>query len=239
MPGILVIAAFTLGLVSSLHCVGMCGPLALALPVHHLPRAARFFSLFFYQVGRLMSYSLLGLLAGTAGRKIYLAGFQQSFSLVMGIVILVLIILYYGYKYALQPVFLQRFFTYLQRFMGRLLKSDKNIASFMLLGMANGLLPCGMVYVAMATALTTSSAVNSVLFMALFGAGTIPAMMALGYFGHLVSWKFRLRLRKLVPAFMVLVAIALVLRGLSLNIPYLSPQLPTSAGGATEVSCHQ
>ncbi|MBL7756690.1 MAG: sulfite exporter TauE/SafE family protein [Chitinophagaceae bacterium] len=232
------IAGLTLGLVSSLHCVGMCGPLALALPVHHLPRAGRFFALLFYQLGRVLTYSFLGLLVGEAGRKIYLAGFQQTFSLVMGGIVLLLLILYYGYKYAIQPALLSRFFNYLQKIMMRLLRSDKNIASFLLLGIANGFLPCGMVYVAIATALTTSSTTHSVLFMAFFGLGTIPAMLALSYFGQMISLRVRIRLRRLVPVFMGLVGLALVLRGLNLDIPYLSPELPT-ATGINAVHCHR
>lgn len=232
-----IIAGLSLGLVSSLHCVGMCGPLALALPVQQLPKALRVFSLVSYHTGRILTYSLLGILAGTAGRTIYMAGFQQSFSLVMGILVLLLLLLYYGYRYAVQPPFLNRFFQKLQVFMIRLLRSDKNAASFLLLGMANGLLPCGMVYVAMATAITFSSAMQSAGFMMLFGLGTFPAMTALGYFGHLISLKIRYRLRQVIPVFIGFVGIALLLRGLNLGIPFLSPELP--AVGKQIVICHK
>lgn len=219
------IGGVSLGLVSSLHCVGMCGPLALALPVQHLPKAARLFSLFCYNAGRILTYSLLGSIAGVAGRGIYLAGFQQRFSLTMGIIVLVLLVMYYGYRYAIQPRWMSGFFQLLQKWMLRILQSEKNAASFLLLGMANGLLPCGMVYVALATAITAVSVDESALFMVMFGIGTLPAMLALSYFGHLISLKIRYRLRQAIPVFIGVAGILLVIRGLNLNIPYMSPRL--------------
>lgn len=231
-----IIGGMTLGLVSSLHCVGMCGPLALSLPVQNLPRPLRIFSIAAYNMGRILTYATLGMIAGAAGRGVHLAGFQQSFSLIMGILVLTLLILYYGYHYAWQPAFMNKLYLWLQRQMTRLMRSDKTVPGFMLMGMANGLLPCGMVYVAIATALTAGSIDQSIVFMASFGAGTLPAMLALSYFGHLLSLTWRFRLRKAVPVFMALVGLALLLRGLNLGIPYLSPKLQEL--GKVVESCH-
>jgi sulfite exporter TauE/SafE len=102
--------------------------------------------------------------------------------------------------------------------------------------MANGLLPCGMVYVAIAGALTTASLLNSVVFMAMFGAGTIPAMMIIGYFGRMVSLPVRNMFRNAVPVFMTIMALVLILRGLNLGIPFISPVL--QGPPAEAVSCH-
>src|SRR6266496_1298665 len=137
-----IIAGFSLGAVSSLHCVGMCGPLALALPVHHLPKAQQLISLLLYQFGRIITYSVLGLIFGLAGRQIYLAGFQQWFSIIMGAVVLVLVILYWVYKNPLQPSILKKLFMAVQSFMMKSFQSKKTSSSFLLFGMANGLLPC-------------------------------------------------------------------------------------------------
>ncbi len=236
MTAAIVLSGFVLGAVGSLHCVGMCGPLALALPVHHLPKTARFFSLLFYQLGRVATYSFLGLIFGSVGRGLYLAGFQQALSIIMGIVVLTSLVMYYGYRYAFQPAFLSRLFQSIQRFAMRLLQSEKNIASFLLLGVANGFLPCGMVYIAVASALTAPSPVDGALFMAMFGLGTLPAMLALGYFGQMISIRVRLNLRKLVPVFIGIVGVLLILRGLNLGIPYISPALP--AVNESAAACH-
>src|SRR5262245_15083137 len=130
-----IIAGFSLGAVSSLHCVGMCGPLALALPVHHLSKAKQLLSLLLYQSGRIITYSLFGLIFGLAGRRIYLAGFQQWFSISMGAIVLLLVILYWIYKNPLQPSLLKRFFVTVQNYMIKAFHSKKSPAGFVLIGM--------------------------------------------------------------------------------------------------------
>jgi sulfite exporter TauE/SafE len=231
-----IIAGFSLGAVSSLHCVGMCGPLALALPVHHLSKTQQLISLFLYQFGRIITYAAFGLIFGLAGRRIYLAGFQQWFSIIMGVTVLVLVVLYWVYKNPLQPSFFKKIFSAVQSYMMKAFRSKKSSAGFLLLGMANGLLPCAMVYVAVAGALTTTQVSYSVVFMAMFGAGTLPAMMTIGYFGRMASLPVRNMFRKSIPLFMTLMAVILILRGLNLGIPFISPMLQGPTGDAAV--CH-
>src|SRR5687767_11922505 len=109
-----VIAGLSLGAVSSLHCVGMCGPLAMALPVHHLSKTQRFLSLLFYQFGRIITYASLGLIFGLLGRRIYLGGLQQWFSIIMGISVLVILVLYWIYKSPLHLSFLNKLYYVVQ-----------------------------------------------------------------------------------------------------------------------------
>lgn len=231
-----IIAGLSLGAVSSLHCVGMCGPLALALPVHHLSKPQQLLSLFLYQFGRIITYSAFGLLFGLAGRTIYVAGFQQWFSIVMGIVVLLLVILYWVFKNPLQPSAFKKLFGAVQSYMMNAFRSKKSSGGFLLLGIANGFLPCAMVYVAIAGALTTTQVSFGVLFMAMFGAGTLPAMMIIGYFGRMVSLPVRNMFRKSIPVLMTVMAIVLILRGMNLGIPFISPILQGPAGDA--VVCH-
>lgn len=230
------IAGFTLGAAGSLHCVGMCGPLSLALPVHHLSGIHRFVSLLLYQLGRIITYSFIGLIFGLAGRRIYISGYQQWFSIGMGILVLILALLYFISKRAVHLSFLNRFYLFVQSLIVRLLKSSTNSFGFLLMGMANGLLPCGMVYIAIASALSFSGVTESVSFMAMFGAGTLPAMMLIGYAGQLIKPGWRSSFRKLVPVFISLMGVVLILRGLNLGIPFISPELPMSPGDA--VVCH-
>lgn len=230
------IAGFTLGAAGSLHCVGMCGPLSLALPVHHLSNIHRFFSLLLYQLGRIITYSIIGLLFGLAGRRIYISGYQQWFSIGMGILVLILALLYFMSKRAVHLSFLNRFYLSVQGIIVRLLRSSTNSFGFLVMGMANGLLPCGMVYIAIASALSFSGVAESVSFMAMFGAGTLPAMMLIGYAGQFVKPGWRSSFRKLVPVFISLMGVVLILRGLNLGIPFISPELPMSPG--TAVVCH-
>jgi sulfite exporter TauE/SafE len=230
-----ILAGFGLGALSSLHCVGMCGPLALSLPVHHLSKPQQFFSVLLYQSGRVVTYSILGCVLGFAGRRVYLAGFQQWFSILIGIFILLLVTQYWLFKKRAQPSFLTHFYVRVQKLMMKILE-NKSSGTFLFFGMANGLLPCAMVYVAIAGAMVTTEIANSVLFMAMFGLGTLPAMFAFSYFGQFISLPVRNSFKKAVPVFVSVMAVILILRGMNLGIPFISPFLSSPTEAA--VSCH-
>jgi sulfite exporter TauE/SafE len=230
-----IIAGFTFGAISSLHCVGMCGPLSLALPIQYLFKAQRIIAILLYQLGRVITYSTLGLIFGMAGRRVYVAGFQQWFSMGMGILILFLLIYYWVFRKRVQPNFLNRFYLVIQNLMGRVLKT-KRTAPFLFFGIANGFLPCGMVYIALAGALVTTEVQHSVLFMAMFGLGTMPAMIAVSLFRQFFSVRLRNSFRKLVPVFVSVLAVILILRGMNLGIPYISPVLQSASQAS--ISCH-
>jgi len=105
----------------------------------------------------------------------------------------------------------------------------RTFRSLALLGALNGLLPCGLVYVALAGAVSRGSLAAGILFMALFGLGTMPTMLAVSLSGRILPLAFRSKLRAAIPVGVCLLAMLLILRGLALGIPYLSPDL---AGGA-------
>jgi uncharacterized protein len=231
------ISGFLLGAAGSLHCVGMCGPLSLALPTLHLSPFQKFYSLLFYQFGRVVTYSVIGFTFGIAGRSIYLAGYQQWFSIISGIFILALALPYFATGKSSRPLhFLTKFYAGVQQLIHRILKSAHSKFSFLLLGMANGLLPCGMIYIALAATLSFTTLWQSVSFMAMFGLGTMPAMMALALLGQSIKPQTRVLLKKAIPYFITCIGLLLVLRGLNLGIPFLSPSLPKAVG--TAIICH-
>lgn len=231
-----VISGLTLGAAGSLHCIGMCGPLSLALPVRHLSTAKQFLYLLTYQLGRILTYSVFGLLFGLAGRRIYISGYQQGFSIAMGIFVVVFAMLYFLQRRKLQLPFLNRIYFRISQLISSILKSAKGPLGFFSLGLANGLLPCGLVYVAVAATLSFSAIGDSVLFMSAFGAGTLPAMLLVGMAGKMLHPEARQLMRKAVPVFVTLMGIVLILRGLNLGIPYISPEMPVSPGDAAV--CH-
>jgi sulfite exporter TauE/SafE len=200
----------------------MCGPLALALPVKHLPAAERRFSMALFYGGRIFMYMFIGTLFALLGRSFYLAGLQQWMSIISGIMILVFAGQYFLKKTNRLPVFMQRFHNLLNRFMAKQFKK-LSLKSFLLLGFANGLLPCGMVYIAIALALTTKTIINGAILMGMFGLGTLPALILLSYAGSFVSLSVRNYIRRITPVFMLVIAVLLILRGLNLGIPYISP----------------
>lgn len=228
-------AGLLLGAVSSFHCVGMCGPLALSLPVQHLPGRQQIAASFLYHAGRVLTYTTLGALFGWAGRRFYIAGFQQGLSITLGIVILLLAIATYFMNRSVSPKWIRRFHTQVLNWMSSLLQAP-NLFHCLLLGMANGLLPCGMVYLAIAGALGTAGIGESMLFMAAFGLGTLPTMLALSYFGVQIKLSVRQQMKKAIPYFVTAMALLLILRGLNLGIPFVSPVMEDAPKAV--ISCH-
>jgi len=166
---------------------------------------------------------------------VYLAGFQQWFSIGMGILILSLLVQHWIFRKRLQPQFLNSFYLAVQRMMMRILKT-KGMMPFLFFGIANGLLPCGMVYMALAGALVTTEIFQSVLFMTAFGLGTLPAMVAVSFSKQFFGSQIRSSFRRAVPVLISLMAVILILRGMNLGIPFVSPVLQPASPPA--VSCH-
>ena len=216
--------AFIVGLVGSLHCAGMCGPLALALPAAGNSTSAYVLGRVAYNAGRIVTYCLLGILLGLAGWTFLLAGIQRWISIALGVALL--LGLFASRKLALwQPV--TSIVNQLKSRMSVLLRR-RSFAALALLGLLNGLLPCGLVYVACAGALATGGILAGASYMGAFGVGTVPMMLAISLSGNLVPTALRLKLVKTIPVCVFLLATLLILRGMSLGIPYLSPDLSVS-----------
>lgn len=223
------IAGLSLGAISSFHCVGMCGPIAFALPVQELSQRKRQLAVLSYHFGRVLTYATMGAIFGLLGRQVYIAGFQRWFSIILGILVLLLLVQYIQSKQRIQASVFNQLQKKVQQWMGYLLKERKPF-SFLLLGMANGLLPCGMVYLAIAGALSTNSLTDGIFFMTAFGLGTFPAMLTLSLFGFMASITVRNYIKKLTPYIIAVMGILLILRGLNMGIPYISPMLETAHG---------
>ena len=220
--------AFALGLLGSLHCAAMCGPLMLALPV--LPGGAgRFFAgRIFYQLGRIATYCFLGVVAGLIGKSMFLAGFQRWLSIALGTAILLGFLI--SKKVALSaPVV--RLVARLKSAMSAQLR-QRTFRSLILLGMLNGLLPCGLVYIAVAGAISRSGALDGILYMAGFGLGNLPTMLGIGLSGRAFPISFRLKLRSAIPIGVCVLAGLLILRGMALGIPYVSPSCANGVPGS-------
>jgi len=223
--------AFMLGLVGSLHCAGMCGPLALALPVAGRTRSDFVMGRVLYNLGRILTYAGIGAVFGLVGQSFALAGFQKWVSLVAGVAILLGLVASTRVGLGL-PI--TKSVVWLKSSVGRLLQ-QRTFGSLFLLGTLNGLLPCGLVYVAAAAAAATGSLQLGVLSMAMFGLGTLPVMLGLGLAGRRLQGFFNFKLQHLVPISLAVLGVLLILRGMELGIPYLSPALAVDGGG---VACH-
>ncbi len=217
------IAAFTMGIIGSFHCIGMCGPLALALPLGDDSLHSKFIGALLYNTGRIVTYSLFGLVSGLLGKSFALLGFQQWLSILLGTAILLLLIIPKFFPGSLRQFNTSNNFFQKIRFAFGQLFFKKNQSTLFAIGLLNGLLPCGLVYLAIAGATATGDIKNSILFMAAFGAGTLPVMWSIAFWGNFIGISIRQKIRSAYPYLMMLMACLLIVRGMGLGIPYISP----------------
>lgn len=215
--------ALVLGLAGSFHCIGMCGPIAFVLPVDRSSKSKLIFQTILYHLGRIITYSLIGLLFGFIGKGLYFAGFQQRLSILMGVVMIVIVIipasLFNKYNFS-KPLY--KIIGKVKQKLGSYLTKKSNKALF-LIGFFNGFLPCGLVYMALLGSISTGNALNGSLYMAIFGIGTIPLMTGAIFLGNFVNLSLRNKIQKAIPVFVVIIGLLFILRGLGLGIPYISP----------------
>lgn len=231
------ISALIFGLLGSFHCVGMCGPIAFMLPVDHSNTSKKVLQIIIYHVGRLLSYSILGLVFGLIGKSLYLFGFQQQLSIIIGILMIVVVLIPYKTfaKYnASKPLF--RLISKVKSSLGAALKK-KTLDTFLTIGFLNGFLPCGLVYMAVFGAIASGNAFQGSLYMAVFGLGTIPLMTTAIYFSNFLKGTFRQKIQKAIPVFVIIIGALFILRGLGLGIPYISPE-PVTDLVTGSIECH-
>jgi integral membrane protein len=219
----MLVLAFTLGLFGSLHCVGMCGPIALLIPLQRQRKGFRYLQLGAYFIGKTLTYALMGLLFGLVGEGVFIAEYQQEFSIFAGFLMILMgffSLLHLRVKGLGNP--LLKGFSLLKNALGKQL-SKKTVTSSLSIGFLNGFLPCGLVYTALFGALAMGNWWGSMTYMTVFGVGTIPLMLLLILLGDFLPLPLRRRLNQWLPLVVILVGILFILRGLGLGIPYLSP----------------
>lgn len=233
----MLVSAFIFGILGSFHCVGMCGPIAFMLPVSRNNPLKKFLQIFLYHFGRLFAYSLIGLAFGMVGKSLYLFGMQQQLSIAAGILMIAVIIipskLFGKYNFS-KPLY--RMIGKIKSSLGMALKK-KTPDTFFTIGFLNGFLPCGLVYMAVFGAIASGDIFQGSLYMAFFGLGTIPLMTTAIYFSGLLNGVLRKKVQRFIPVFVVLVGILFILRGMGLDIPYLSPA-PVTEMATASLSCH-
>lgn len=229
--------AFIFGLISSFHCVGMCGPIAMMLPVDRTNEAKRVVQISLYHLGKLTAYGLLGLIFGLLGKSFYLAGLQQQLSIILGILMIVVAVvpekIFAKYNFS-KPVY--KIITKIKSSLGQHFK-NKSYRSLFTIGLLNGFLPCGMVYVAIFGAIAMQSVTFGILYMILFGIGTIPLLTAIVYLSTIFPLSFRKTIQNMIPIVAIIIGMLFIIRGLGLDIPYLSPS-NLSLFVQSEANCH-
>lgn len=218
MSSALLLSSFILGIGGSLHCLGMCGPLALSVP-YNTGGYAKWLRTGSFYFAKALAYGSMGALSGLFGKGFFLMNWQQGLSIAAGIFILLWVCF---------PVFKPGAGNYLfRKQFGQLyqkMQIQPKMHHYIFLGFMNGFLPCGLVYTALAAATVSGSAWNGFLYMFLFGIGTAPALMTLVMLKNKMSFRFRQRLKPVSLVLSISIGLLLIIRGLNLGIPYVSPE---------------
>lgn len=212
---------FLLGLGGSLHCLGMCGPLVMAVPFPKSKETTATKLLYFF--GKALAYGILGIIVGLLGLKAVWGESQRFISIFAGTLIILMVIFPLikpkSGKFKFQKTFQEIF---------RKIKEQPKWYHFFQLGFLNGLLPCGMVYMALTAALASGGPLKGFFAMLAFGVGTTPILWGLAVLKTNVKFDLKKKLRPLTVLLSILVGVLLIFRGLNLGIPYISPAIDTS-----------
>ncbi len=230
-----VIAGLLIGTAGSLHCLGMCGPLVLSLPVHSNSTFRFFTERLVYHVGRISVYATLGGIGGALGNVLSFGRWQQGISIILGTLMIVASFYVAG---KIKLPFIERIkFSIGGKLM---LHAGKRIgyARFFLMGLANGLLPCGLVYIALAGSLVGSNPVWGAIYMTSFGFGSVPVLLIVSWLGLKASNQLRPIMQRVVPYLLFTMGLLITLRGMDLGIPMISPQIkPTASQEQPQMEC--
>jgi sulfite exporter TauE/SafE len=215
----------------------MCGPIAFMLPIDRNQKVRGIWQTTLYHLGRIFSYAMIGALFGLLGKGFYFFGLQQQISIAVGLIMILSIVapkLFSKFSIS-KPIY--RFTSSIKNKLGQSLK-NKESSTFFTIGFLNGLLPCGLVYMAMIASLTSTTILEGVLYMVLFGLGTVPLMSAVVILENLTNYINRQKIQKVIPYVVVIIGFVFVLRGLGLGIPYISPEPVLMDVVDASKSCH-
>ncbi len=219
----MIYTALILGLISSLHCIGMCGPIAMMLPVSNSNNAKKFMQISLYHLGRMTAYGTLGLIFGFLGKGLFIAGMQQQLSIIVGVLMIAFVLIpekvFMKYNFS-KPIY--KIISNVKSHLGAQFKRKSPDALFTI-GLLNGFLPCAMVYAALFGAVAMQNPLLGASYMVLYGMGTIPLMTLVVYASNKLSFSWRNRVQKIIPVMLVLVGLLFIVRGLGLDIPMFSP----------------
>jgi len=226
-----IFAGLVVGMLGSLHCVGMCGPILLAMPFEN---HNKWIGSIIYHLGRILCYGLFGGLLALLGVTLRYSGVHEIISIGLGAFMILSLILFY-FNISLFKVSFSNAWVVqkMKKYWGEFFRS-KSLLTLGIIGFLNGLLPCGFVYVALGSSLLFNNPVDSFLYMLFFGMGTVPLLLGINLFRNLILNRYRQKIQLFYPIGTFVMGTLLIIRGLALDIPYLSPVLKTLGCAA----CH-
>ncbi|MBL7719710.1 MAG: sulfite exporter TauE/SafE family protein [Flavipsychrobacter sp.] len=233
MEGSSLVISLLMGLTGSLHCVGMCGPIMLVMPFHAMTPGRKWAAILLYHFGRVSVYALMGVVLYSF-KSVFQPQVQQYISIALGMALLVagLLSFFPGGSFSGKLPWS----GYVQRRIGRFM-AQPSLNGLFITGVLNGLLPCGLVYMALAASVNAATPAAAALSMYAFGIGTMPMLISITILKNKVSFLSYTSIRKVVPMLMLFFGFLFLLRGFNLGIPYLSPKLEVTKIHEVKASC--
>lgn len=234
----MIIIALSLGLTSGFHCLGMCGPIALTISLNAKNKFQYYFQNLIYQLGRITTYILIGGILGLIGESFSFVGIQNQLSIITGI-LLILIVIFPRFASKISHFFSTHIFFFKLKLKLKKFLKKKSISSKFIIGILNGFLPCGAVYVALTSSMAFGSIIKSIIFMGYFGIGTIPMMFLAVIFGNIINMRFRNILVRFYPLIVIIIGTIFILRGMELGILHISPNKASLQIEPTKECCQK
>lgn len=231
---------FVIGLFTSIHCVAMCGGINLSQCIPHdakdLETGSRFSVLkptFLYNFGRVLSYTMVGFISGGLGSVMTFSNTMQGvLKLVAGVFMIIMGINMLG------------IFPWLRKlnpkmpkcFVSEIGKQKSNRNDPLLVGLLNGLMPCGPLQAMQIYALSTGSPFAGAFSMFLFSLGTVPLMFGLGALSSALGKKFTHKVMKVGAVLIVVLGLSMLSQGWSLSGYSLPQMIPNSLSAQSDAS---
>ncbi len=233
--------AFLMGFTLSLHCAGMCGPIMLVLPFQLFKGVKKWFAIGLYHLGRVSVYAALAIVLHSF-RSLFEPKVQQYISIGLGSLLLIIgmVTFFPNHTLKMNMPWTGLVKKQLGKFMG-----NPGLGAITMAGVLNGLLPCGLVYVALSASLSAATTPQAAMFMYVFGLGTMPILLTItilsksSFFINKLAFIRMGAVKKLVPVMMFVFGCIFVLRGLNLGIPYLSPKVEVTGKVIKSCCCHK
>jgi uncharacterized protein len=227
--------ALLMGFTGSLHCAGMCGPIVWIMPFQAFTGIKKAAALALYHAGRLSVYAALAIVLHSF-RGLFDPKIQQYISIVLGAILLITGILSFIPNHRL--TFSLPWAEQVKKQLGKTMATP-GLPALAAAGILNGLLPCGLVYMALSASLSAATTAQAAGVMYVFGIGTLPMLISITLLKARISFLRTSNVRRLVPVVVFAFGCLFVLRGMNLGIPYLSPKVVVAQHEIRACCCHK
>lgn len=230
-----ILMAFLMGFTGSLHCAGMCGPIIWIMPFQVFSGLQKMLAIALYHIGRISVYAFMAVVLHSF-KELFNPRVQQYVSVFSGVLLLVAGIITFVPGHSIK--FKLPWSEPVKKMLGKVI-GNPGLGAIGAAGVLNGLLPCGLVYMALSATMAMPSATGAAMLMYVFGVGTMPMLVGITLLKSKMNFVKGVNIKRFAPVIVFSFGLLFVLRGLNLGIPYLSPKVEMTAKEVKSSCCHK